>query len=113
MRRVMWVERKTKGGGLVGPAHIGWVEASKSGKSLRYRGQLFLSLKGSGFKSYYISEETGDEYWISGCRKDGCDALYSTKAVIDEDAAKEYWGTIRKLPENEHLLQIVVKGRNK
>jgi hypothetical protein len=42
--------------------------------------------------------ETGEEFWISGPRKDGQDRLYpeSTQAVeVDADVAEEYWRDIR------------------
>jgi hypothetical protein len=55
-------------------------------------------LKGEGFKANYYEVETGDYYWISGCRKDGGNALYNTEVEIDEDALEEYWLNIRKKP---------------
>ena len=57
-------------------------------------------MKGAGFKSNYREVNSGDEYWISGPRRDGADALYDTNigAAIDEDAREEYWTAIRKLP---------------
>jgi hypothetical protein len=46
--------------------------------------------------------ESGDEYWISGPRRDGADGLYKSnvRAAIDEDVREEYWTVIRKKPEN-------------
>ena len=54
--------------------------------------------KGAGFKANYYDVATRDEYWISGPRKDGRDALYATNVAteIDEDVADEYWTQIRK-----------------
>jgi hypothetical protein len=74
---------------------------SKTGATLYYKGQQFRSLKGSGFKANYYDVESGDEYWISGPRKDGADALYATNALpeIDEDVRQEYWEQIRGRPE--------------
>ena len=83
----------------IGPAQIGRVAFTKSGKSLRYRGRLFLSLKGRGFKANYIDSETNELFWISGCRKDGIDALYTTNVEIDEDVREEYWLEVRGKPE--------------
>ena len=93
MKRVMWIEFKE--GGIVGPARIGWVEVKERGKKLVYRGQSFRSLNGRGFKSNYYDTDTREEHWISGCRKDGRDALYSTEAEVDQDALEEYWLNIR------------------
>jgi hypothetical protein len=89
-----------KAGRLTGAARIGRVTFSKTGKTLYYRGRQFRSLKGDGFKSNYYEVDSGDEYWISGCRRDGADRLYgeSTPVEIDEDVREEYWTEIRKLP---------------
>jgi hypothetical protein len=86
----MYIEQKGDDG-IVGPARIGRVKFSKSGKSIHYAGKTFETLNGTGFKSNYFDVETGEYYWISGCRKDGRDALYSTVAEIDEDVREEYW----------------------
>lgn len=96
--RIMYIE--SKAGGLTGPARIGRVRFSKTGATLYYAGQSFQSLKGSGFKSNYFDEATGDRYWISGPRKDGRDALYATHIAptVDADVNDEYWTQIRGLP---------------
>ena len=88
--RIMYIESKAEG--LNGSARIGRVSFSKSGATLRYRGQSFKSLKGSGFKANYYDEETGDHYWISGPRKDGADRLYPQSRLpveVDEDVKEE------------------------
>jgi hypothetical protein len=105
----MWIERK--GDGLVGPARIGRVTFSKSGRSIRYGNQQFESLNGRGFKANYFDVATGEEYWISGCHKDGRDALYSTTVEIDEDVRQEYWTKIRNKPEQTHTATIRVPGK--
>ena len=92
----MYIEDKS--GGLDGPARIGRVTFSKSGRSLSYGGRTFKSLKGSGFKANYFEVETGNRYWISGPRKDGRDRLYESSSQpvhIDSDVAEEYWRDIR------------------
>ena len=92
----MYIEDKS--GGLNGPARIGRVTLSKSGRSLHYGERTFQSLSGSGFKANYFDVDTGDQFWISGPRKDGRDRLYdgSTKPVeIDNDVSVEYWRDIR------------------
>lgn len=78
-------------------ASIGRVTFSKTGKSLYYKGRHFA--KHSGFKSNYYEIATGEEYWISGCRKDGADPLYSNKVEIDDDILEDYWLEIRNKPE--------------
>lgn len=93
--RIMYIEDKS--GGLTGPARIGRVTFSKTGATLYYQGRAFRSLKGYGSKANYYDVETGDEFWISGPRRDGADALYAThtRPIIDPDVHDEYWRQIR------------------
>src|ERR1041385_4186965 len=100
--RIMYIE--CKAGGLTGTARIGRVAFSKTGRTLYYRGQTFQSLKGAGFKSNYYCVETSEDYWISGPKRKGGDALYggSTPIEIDGDVREEYWRDIRRQPERVH-----------
>jgi hypothetical protein len=95
--RIMYIEYK--GNGLTGPARIGRVTFSKTGKTLYYGGKQFQ--KASGYKWNCIDLATGEHYWISGCRRDGVDRLYgeSTPVEIDDDIREEYWTKIRREPE--------------
>jgi len=88
--RIMYIEDKSAG--LDGPARIGRVYFSKTGKTLYYRGLRFQSLKGSGFKANYFETETRDPYWISGPRRDRSDRLYGGHrgVEIDDDVREEY-----------------------
>jgi len=97
--RIMYIESKS--GELTGPARIGRVTFSKTGRTLYYQGHKFQSLKGAGFKSNFYDLDTGDDYWISGPKRNGGDALYggSTPIGIDEDVREEYWRDIRRQPE--------------
>ena len=95
----MYVERKA--GHLTGTARIGRVHFSKTGKTLYYRGKKLQSLKGAGFKSNYYDLAMGENYWISGCKKDGSDRLYGERLPIkiDDDVREKYWLQIRDLPQ--------------
>jgi hypothetical protein len=97
--RIMYIEGKA--GGLTGDARIGRVTFSKTGRTLYYRGHTFQSLKGAGFKSNYYCVETGEDYWISGPKRRGGDALYGggTPTQIDDDVREEYWREIRRQAE--------------
>ena len=105
----MYIEYK--GADLIGEARIGRVTFSKSMKSIHYKGKTFESLKGRGFKSNYFDSETKEEYWISGCKKDGTDRLYGERIpiYIDEDVQEEYWREIRNMPEM--IGTIVINSR--
>ncbi len=98
--RIMYLECKADG--LSGPARIGRVSFSKTGATLYYGGRSFRSLHGHGFKSNYFDVESGEHYWITGCRKDGADRLYGERVPIeiDDDVREEYWTEIRGQPEN-------------
>ncbi|HZS10305.1 MAG TPA: 1-deoxy-D-xylulose-5-phosphate synthase [Blastocatellia bacterium] len=106
----MYIEYK--GEGIVGPARIGRVTFSKTGQSVYYRGRSFTTLSGRGFKANYSDDETGDHYWISGCKKDGTDALYSTTVEIDEDVREEYWTQIRTKPEMKAIASVKCPGKH-
>lgn len=107
--RVMYVEYK--GEGIVGPARIGRVTFTRTGKSVYYKGRRFTTLNGSGFKANYYDAETLEHYWISGCKKDGTDALYSTTVEIDEDVREEYWTQIRNKPEMKEVAFFHCPGK--
>ena len=108
--RIMYIESKGNDG-IAGPARIGRVTFSKSGRSLYYRGRMFQSLKGNGFKSNFFDTETGEHFWISGCKRDGTDCLYSGSVEIDDDVRDEYWAEIRKLPGEKGRSHIRVAGK--
>ena len=109
VKRVMWIEDKS--GGLAGPARIGWVEVKNGGKKIVYGDQTFLSLRGGGFKSNFYDVSTKDQYWISGCHRDGKDALYNTNVEIDDDALEEYWVRIRNCPEKIGTRKFRARGK--
>lgn len=93
--RIMYVERKA--GSLEGKARIGRVYFSKTGKTLYYRGLQFRSLRGRGFKANYREIASGEEYWISGARRDRDDRLYggSRGVVVAADVRSEYRNYLR------------------
>jgi len=99
--RIMYIERKA--GNLTGTARIGRVTFAKTGRTLYYGGNQFQSLNGAGFKANYYDLETHEEYWISGCKKDGADRLYGERLPIeiDEDVREEYWTEIRRMPQKK------------
>jgi hypothetical protein len=97
--RIMYIERKA--GNLTGEARVGRVTFSKTGRTLYYRGQKFQSLKGQGFKSNYYDVDSGENYWISGPKRNGGDRLYggNIPVEIDDDIREEYWRDIRRQPK--------------
>jgi hypothetical protein len=108
--RIMYIEYK--GEELTGEARIGRVKFSKTGLSIHYNDKTFRRLGGQGFKANYFDSETEEEYWISGCKKNGLDRLYGERLpiYIDDDVREEYWTVIRNLPENKDIK--VINGRS-
>ena len=98
--RIMYIESKADG--LTGPARIGRVKFSKTGRTLYYRGRSFRSLNGSGFKANYYDVETGDEYWISGPRKDGSDRLYGERVPVEIDVVYRGSLIVRRVRHGSH-----------
>jgi hypothetical protein len=100
--RIMYVENKSELSG--GEARIGRVTFSKTGKSVYSAGRAFQTLAGDGFKANYFDVETGEEYWLSGPRKDGADRLYGERVPVhvDADVREEYWTKIRGLPARKN-----------
>ena len=95
--RIMYIE--CKAGALTGEGRIGRVTFSQTGRTLYYQGRKFRSLKGKGFRSNYYDVDTGDDYWISGPKRNGRDALYDKgRTPIDEDVRADYWCDIRRQP---------------
>jgi len=95
MLRVMYIEDKSAG--LEGAGPIGWVEITRTGRSYRYNGKLYKRC--AGYKTNCIEEGTDRDFWVSGPKKNGRDRLYGGIVEIDDDANKEYWINVRKMPE--------------
>jgi hypothetical protein len=91
----MYIESKAES--LQGPARIGRVTFTKSGKGIYYKGREFYRIKAN-----YAESRSHDPYWISGPRRDRRDRLYCPSGLpveIDDGVREEYWREIRKKPE--------------
>jgi hypothetical protein len=106
--RIMYIE--TKPDGVNGPARIGPVKFSKTGRSVYHRGRCYENFRG-GFKTNYFDSETREEVWISGCKKEGGDRLDPGVIEIDEDVREEYWTEIRSMPEEKNRKKIRCPGK--
>jgi hypothetical protein len=109
--RIMYIECKPDNTDLSGRARIGRVSFSKTGKMLYYGGRRFQTLRGYGFKANYFDVDSGEHYWISGCKKRGGDRLYPGLIEIDEDVREEYWSEIRGKPECRDQKVIRCSGK--
>ena len=90
-KRLMYIENKK--GDIDGySARIGWVTFSKTGKTIYYRSKTLSRIKGGGARGNYSCEETGQEYWVSGVKKDGTNLHHAGTSSfhVDADALDEY-----------------------
>ena len=85
-----YIEQKSGFSGN-GPAWIGLVSFSKSGKTIYFNGRAFKSLNGTGISGNYYDLESGNEYWISGVKKDMSDRhkfgggkIFVEKRILDD-----------------------------
>lgn len=97
-----------------GPAWIGKVEFSKSGKTVYFNGH---ALKGNGHGAC-TDIETQEIYWISGVKTDGKDRHWSGngKIMIDRNCVVEYLSKVDfdKLdPQKYVLVDLVVTDKRK
>lgn len=86
-----YIEKKS-GHSDNGPAWIAYCKESKTGQTLYFKGMAFKRLGGHGVAGNYREVSTGDEYWISGPKKDGKDRHWagSGKILIQSTAVSEY-----------------------
>jgi hypothetical protein len=72
-----------------GPAWIGKATFSKTGRTVYFNGQ---ALKRSARGENHYDIETGDNYWISGIKKDASNRHWagSGKIMIDKSVVQEY-----------------------
>jgi hypothetical protein len=87
--RVMYIELKS-GHGDDGPVWIGWVKLSKTGRTVYYRGRTLE--RAQGIIGNHIDVDTGEEFWISGVKKNRQDrhSAGSGTVEVDPDAVHEY-----------------------
>ena len=106
INNLMYIELKT-GYSDDGPAWIGYVKTSKSKKTIYFNDHAFQ--KNIGNYSNYIDIENGDEYWISGLKKEESNRHWAghVKIMIDRRAIEEYLLLIgeKELPSN--LFEVV------
>src|SRR5262245_15261888 len=78
-----------------GPAWIARVKTSRSGATVYFNGRALK--RGNGVAGNHFDSTTGEEYWVSGIKKDGGDRHWagSGQVLIDEDVREEYLAYMR------------------
>jgi hypothetical protein len=112
-QEILYVEQKT-GFDSKRPAWIGKGAFSKSGRTIYFNDQAFRSSNSAGVAGNYYNIETGDEYWISGVKKNQQDRHWSESgiAMIDEAVVPEYLSIIgaEKLSPSRYKVVSFIEG---
>jgi len=98
VKRLRYIELKSGYAGN-GPAWIGYVTTSKTGRTLYFNGRGLIKLKRqrrAEMGGNYVDIESGESFCVSGVKKDGEDRHWagSGKVLIEADAVSEYLKTI-------------------
>jgi hypothetical protein len=98
-----------------GPAWIGYGLFNKTGKTIYFNGKVFS--RGNGSIGNHFDIELGDEYWISGVKKNGKDRHWagSGKIQIDKSAVSDYLKLIDEstLAKNKYIYVELINEPNK
>ena len=75
-----------------GPAWIARVKISKSARTIYFNGKALKRATGGGISGNHFDIETGEEYWVSGVKKNGIDRHWAGSGIIliEESAVAEY-----------------------
>ncbi len=89
--RIMYIELKS-GFNDNGPARIGRVRFSRTLQTIYYRSKTFRRLHGGGAAGNWVDVATGEEYWISGVKRNRQDRHWagSGPVEIDDDICGDY-----------------------
>ncbi|WP_041855404.1 hypothetical protein [Candidatus Korobacter versatilis] len=94
MKLLRYIELKS-GHSDNGPAWIGYVTSSKTGRTLYFNGRGLMKLKGQrrgNSGGNYVDMETGESFWVSGVKKNGQDRHWagSGKVLVEAAALADY-----------------------
>jgi len=86
-----YIELKS-GHGDSGPAWIELVEMSRTGTTVYFDNRALKRLKGGGISGNFFDLESGEEFWISGVKKNGEDRHWagSGRVLVERAAVEEY-----------------------
>ena len=110
-RELKYIELKSGYSGN-GTAWIGYVEYSKSGKTMYFNDKAFGGNGHGGCSDI----ETGDIYWITGVKKDGNNRHRFGSGIIqiEKDAIQEYESlTGINVISNKNFEIVIIKGTDK
>ncbi len=88
---IRYIELKS-GHGDRGPAWIARVRLSRSKTTVYFNGRALKKAKGGGISGNYFDVESGEEFWISGVKKNGEDRHWAGSGIVlvEASAVAEY-----------------------
>ena len=92
-----------------GPAWIARVTLSRSGRGLYFGHRLLKRGGGQLIAGNYFDSETGEEYWVSGVKKDGRDRhpRGSGRIAIEASVLSEYLALVGRTELDSALFDVV------
>lgn len=80
-----------------GPAWIGRVAFSKTGRTVYYQGKSLRRITGGGVSANHRDIATGEEYWVSGVKKNREDRHWAGRGPVevDDDVREDYERIVR------------------
>lgn len=109
--KILYIENKSEGHS--GLAWIGYAEFSKSGQTVYFDNKALKKLKTTGISGNHFDIETGEEYWISGIKKNGQDRHWAGggKVILEKDCVEEYLKLInaKNVDERKYIIAEVQK----
>ncbi|WP_410636877.1 hypothetical protein [Amycolatopsis sp. lyj-346] len=97
-RRIMYLQLKTGFDTDRGPSWIAWVRFSPTWKTAYVHDRTLRRWPGM-FDANFFDVDTGEEFWLSGPKRDRTDGRYSRAApAVDDDARGPYEAFLRGEP---------------
>jgi hypothetical protein len=91
-----------------GPAWIGYVTPSKTGRTVYFNGRALKKCKGGWDSGNHYDVESLKQFWVAGVKRNGADRhrFGSGKVLIEAAAVLEYLGTIGAVELDASRLEV-------
>lgn len=92
-----------------GPAWVARVGMSRSGRTVYFNGRALKRIGKSGIAGNHRDLETGEEYWVSGVKKDGLDRHWAGagKVSIEASVVADYLAIVGRATLDHSRFAIV------
>lgn len=92
--RIMFIQLKSGHNTDEGPSWITRLRFTKSWRTAHFRGRTLRRVTGTAFDNSaanFYDVESGEEYWVSGPKRDRTDTRYGHgKPIVEDDVRSEY-----------------------